>query len=156
MKHVLVVANRTLGGEQFRAAVSARAAAGPAAFFVLVPATPPEDFFDTAVSAYAGSLPASADVDDDARKRLGRVLSSLAREGIQAEGAIGDADPVVAIEQAMARQRYDEIILSTLPAGVSRWLGRDVLHRVERSCGVPVTHVASSPGPRSDRSAGPA
>ena len=148
MKNVLVVANQTLGGQQFRAAVIARAAAGPASFFVLVPATPAEDFFDTAVSAYAGSLPASHEMADDARERLDRVLAGLAGQGIAAEGAIGDPDPVVAIEQAMARRRYDEIILSTLPPGVSRWLGRDVLHRVERACGVPVTHVAGSPGER--------
>ena len=150
-----MVANQTLGGEQFQRAVRDRAAAGPASFFVLVPATPPDDLFDTAVSAYAGSLPASEELVDEARSRLDRVLTSLAREGIQADGAIGDADPVVAIDEAMARRRYDEIILSTLPSGVSKWLGRDVPHRVERSCGVPVTHVAGSPGPRSDRSSPP-
>jgi hypothetical protein len=153
VKHVLVVANQTLGGEEFRAAVAARAAAGPASFFVLVPATPPDDFFDTAVSAYAGSLPAAQDKVDDAGERLERVLDWLGREGIPAEGAIGDADPVVAIEQALSRRPYDEIILSTLPPGVSRWLRRDVLRRVERACGVPVTHVAGSPGPRSGWSA---
>lgn len=156
MKRVLVVANQTLGGEQFCQAVADRAAAGPASFFVLVPATPPEDFFDTAVSAYGGSLPVEEDVVDDAVVRLERVLASLRSEGIAADGAIGDPDPVVAIEQAMDGRPYDEIILSTLPPGVSRWLGLDVVRRVEEACGVKVTHVAASPGPRSEESAPPA
>lgn len=149
MKRVLVVANQTLGGEEFRRAVTARAAAGPASFFVLVPATPPEDFFDTAVSAYAGSLPAVEDASGDAMARLEQVLAWLRHEGIPAEGAVGDADPVVAVEQAMDGRRFDEVILSTLPPGASRWLGRDVVRRVGEACGVPVTHVAGSPGARS-------
>jgi len=153
---VLVVANETLGGEEFRRAVADRAAAGPASFFVLVPATPPGDFFDTAVSAYGGSLPAADDVIDDAALRLERVLAALRSEGIAAEGAIGDPDPVAAIEEAMDGGPYDEIILSTLPPGVSRWLGLDVVRRVEAACGVPVTHVAGSPGPRSEEAGPPA
>ena len=36
---------------------------------------------------------------------------------------------------------FDEVIISTLPLGVSRWLGLDVPHRVERRFKVPVTTV---------------
>ncbi len=153
MKRVLVVADQTLGGDQFWEAVAARAAAGPASFFVVVPAAPPpEDVFDTAVAAYGGSLPVEEDVVDETSVRLERVLASLRSEGIAVEGAIGDPDPVVAIEEAMDGSPYDEIILSTLPPGVSRWLGLDVVRRVEEAWGVPVTHVAGSPGPRSEES----
>jgi GABA permease len=153
---VLVVANQTLGGDGFYQAVRARAAAAPASFFVLVPATPPEDFFDTAVSAYGGTLPVQEDLAEAAAVRLERVLAELRSEGIAAEGAIGDPDPVVAIEEAMDRRRYDEVILSTLQPGVSRWLRLDVVRRVEEACGVPVTHVAGSPGLRSGEAAPPA
>ncbi len=41
----------------------------------------------------------------------------------------------------MAAQNFDEIIISTLPSGISRWLGMDLPHRVERQFKLPVTTV---------------
>ena len=149
MKRVLVVANLTLFGDGLRAAVAQRLADGPMSFFVLVPAAHLDDVFDAAVSAYRGLLPSPHGTMLEARTRLDHMLESLRRDGAEAEGAVGDADPLVAIEHTLRDHSFDEIILSTLPPGASRWLRRDLVHRVERAVDVPVTHVQGPPGRRS-------
>ena len=64
------------------------------------------------------------------------------------EGHVGDSDPFVAVREAVARLGIDEIIISTLPVRVSRWLRRDLPHRVEE-LGVPVTVVTAQQSERS-------
>ena len=68
-------------------------------------------------------------------------MTQIRAQGGEAEGDIGDTDPVKAIEAVMTSGPFDEVIISTLPLGVSRWLGLDVPHRVERRFKVPVTTV---------------
>ena len=51
------------------------------------------------------------------------------------------ADPLHAIEHAVSTRSFDEIILSTLPPGVSRWLALDLPARVRRRVAVPLTVV---------------
>jgi hypothetical protein len=52
---------------------------------------------------------------------------------------VGDQDPMKAIEKTVAEHRFDEIILSIMPPGVSRWLALDLPHRVRRRTDVPLT-----------------
>ena len=73
--------------------------------------------------------------------RLSQLLVQVRAQGGEAEGDIGDTDPLKAIAAVMASGSFDEVIISTLPLGVSRWLGLDVPHRVERKFKVPVTIV---------------
>ena len=40
---------------------------------------------------------------------------------------------------------FDEIVVSTLPTGSSRWLGLDLPRRLEKLTSVPVRHVVSKP-----------
>ena len=97
-------------------------------------------------------LPSAA----DARARehgITKAKSSLATElhrlreiGATADGAVSDADPMTAIRKALAQRRFDEIILSTLPPGVSRWLARDLPRRVRRRTGVPLTVITAPSG----------
>lgn len=56
-------------------------------------------------------------------------------------GEIGDERPLDTIRDAVRNDTYDEIVLSTLPAGLSRWLRMDLPHQVERAVDVPITHV---------------
>ena len=48
---------------------------------------------------------------------------------------------MVAIEKAVAEHQFDEIILSTLPPGISRWLALDLPSRVRRKIDVPLTVI---------------
>jgi hypothetical protein len=61
------------------------------------------------------------------------------------EGRLGDPDPIVAVMEVWDPMQFDEIVVSTLPTGVSRWLGLDLPRRLERLTAVPVHHVVSQP-----------
>jgi hypothetical protein len=131
MRRFLLVANQTLGGEHLLDAVRSRLDGGACRFHVLVPATPPQDQL-TWTEGEAAAI---------ARERLEKAVARLAELGAEATGAVGDPDPLQAIGDALRARPFDEIILSTLPAGISRWLGWDLPCRVERSFGLPVDHV---------------
>jgi hypothetical protein len=145
----LVVANQTLGDQKLLDVINDRMARGPAEFWILVPATPTThlnaDFcaLSGAFPLEAGVLPTAADVRDEgiavAKSNLDNELSRLQEIGATADGAVGDPDPMKAIEKTVAQQRFDEIILSTLPPGVGRWLAWDLPHRVRRRTDVPLT-----------------
>jgi hypothetical protein len=147
---VLVVANQTLGGDQLFTCVQDRMAQGPCDFWLLVPATSGADRGSAARNSGLETLVRSgmtgADREEDyahARSRLDYGLTGLRGLGAVVDGDVGDPDPMKAIEEALARRRFDEIILSTLPAGVSRWLRQDLPHRVERRFHLPVTVVTA-------------
>jgi hypothetical protein len=147
VKHYLIVANRTLGGPALAAVVGERVAAGPCAFHVLVPATRHPGSFRRMVDAYAGE-PSEGELDTARRaagRRLDDELARLRAAGVAADGEVGDDDPVQAVRDVLARVRCDEIILSTLPAGMSHWLGLDLPRRIQRIAAVPVVHVEGPP-----------
>jgi hypothetical protein len=136
MRRYLVVANQTLGGEQLLGAVRNAIAQGPSSFYVLVPATPSNEHL-TWTEGHARSI---------AEKNLQTALARFVEIGAEASGEVGTANPVDAIGNTLREGAFDEIILSTLPPGVSRWLKQDLPHRVERSFDLPVTHVVGEPG----------
>jgi hypothetical protein len=155
MHQYLVVANQTLGGKELLDAIRERIARGPAEFWVLVPATPPTHLIND-FAAVSGYFPVSPDLlsaaDLQAREQgiaaaksnLDTALHRLREAGAKADGAVGDPDPMKAIEEAVAQRRFDEIILSTLPPGISRWLALDLPHRVQRKIAVPLTVITAS------------
>jgi hypothetical protein len=122
-KHVLVVANVTAVSDELLAALTRLAADQPAAFTLIVPATPSE-----------------ADPD-----RLEAALERLHAAGLQVEGRIADSDPLMAVSEAWDPRRYDEIVISTLPMRVSKWLNAGLPKRVADLTGALVTHIVSEP-----------
>ena len=153
MHRYLVVANQTLGGPELMDAIRDRMARGPAEFWVLAPATP-TTHLTADFGALSGAfpidpsvLPTAADVRDEgiavAKSNLDTELTRLREIGATADGAVGDPNPIVAIERAVAEQQFDEIILSTLPPGISRWLAMDLPHRVRRKTNVPLTVITA-------------
>jgi len=129
---VIVVANRTAETPALIEAVRERAARGPAVFTLLVP-------------HFAHGLHKVIDAEDTDVSESEAVLElalPLLRQaaGGEVEGIIGDAEPLAAIQDAVNLRGFDEIILSTLPARVSRWLKLDLPSKVT-GLGLPVTHV---------------
>ena len=137
MRRYLVVANQTLGGRHLVEKIRECIAAGPATFHVLVPATPPQDH---AVWTEGEALAI-------ARRRLDVALERFRELSADVDGELGDEDPLQAIGDVLRDRSFDEVILSTLPPGISRWLRQDLPHRVERGCELPVTHVIGEPEP---------
>jgi GABA permease len=148
------VANQTLGGQKLLEAIRDRMNRGPAEFWVLAPATP-ATHLTTDFGAMGGGfsldptvLPTAAEIRDEgiavARSNLETELNRLREIGATADGAVGDPNPMIAIENAVAKQQFNEIILSTLPAGLSRWLAMDLPHRVRRKTNIALTVITAA------------
>ena len=135
MRRYLVVANQTLGGEHLAEKVRACLAAGPSRFHILVPATQPNDH----------AVWTEGEARAIASQRLEMALERFRKLGAEARGEVGDESPLQAIADAVREEAFDEIILSTLPPGLSRWLRQDLPHSVERTFDVEVTHVVAEP-----------
>jgi len=133
MRSFLIVANQTLTSRSLTDAITARLADGPVRTHVVVPLSP-----------VGGRLTwdeqASRQV---AQTRLDEVLGRLREMGAEADGEVGDRDPVMAVRDALRGREVEEVIVSTLPKGLSRWLGEDVPSRLRDSVRVPVTVVTS-------------
>jgi hypothetical protein len=128
---VLIVAYRTAATPRLLDAVRARAQRDPCSFTLLLP----RPYWDPDTEAAALTLELAVPLLEDAA-------------GGHVEGIVGDSDPFLAVKQALERERFDEVIVSTLPEHVSHWLRRDLPHRV-KELGVPVTVVTAK---RSERS----
>ena len=129
---ILICANRTATTPALLDAIRERAAAGPAEFHLVVPATP--HGLHRVVDPEVAGL-------DEARANLRAALPRLSQAaGREVTGSVGDANPVCAVEDAMNLQGFDEIIISTLSGRFSRWLRLDLVSKVS-TLGVPVTHV---------------
>ncbi|MCW3039642.1 MAG: hypothetical protein JWM31_1547 [Solirubrobacterales bacterium] len=131
---VLIVANRTAATPALLDAVRRRAAAGPCRFTLLVPRA-------------AGALERlanPADISDGAAAEVLATALPLLGEaaGAAVDGRIGDPEPLMAIQDALNLVGFDEIILSTLPHRLSRWLHLDLPHKLS-GLGVPVQTVVA-------------
>ena len=125
--NVLVVANVTATSPELIAELTARASSGPARFTLVVPAAP------------------GAEGRQRADQALAAALEMMGAAGLEVEGHIGDSDPICAVSDEWDPRRYDEIVLATLPADVSKWLHGGLPERVERLTGARVTHVVARP-----------
>lgn len=148
MHRYLVVANQSLDSDELMGLVRERVAAGPAEFRLVVPATPVRDLVSNAMPIpmpVMGGSPTLPGPPKEARRlaqaKLDSALAKLTAAGVRADGVVGDPDPLRAVGEAVAAGEFDEIIVSTLPARVSRWLHQDLPGRLERTFHLPVTHV---------------
>lgn len=126
-RNILVVANVTATSGEFIEALKAKAAKGPAAFTLIVPATP-----------FGGGRAA-------AKTMLDEAVRQLRDAGLESDGSVGNADPLVAVTEAWDPKRFDEIVVSTLPLSTSKWLHAGLPERIGKLTGAPVTHVVSEP-----------
>lgn len=126
--NVLVVANVTADSPELIDALGARAAREPCSFTLVVPA------------AVAGSAGREA-----AAERLETALARMRETGLDASGFVGDNDVIAAVVEAWDPRHYDDIVISTLPTGSSKWLQVDLPHRVRRLTDALVSHVVAEP-----------
>jgi hypothetical protein len=125
---VLVVANVTGSSPELLQALKDRAGRDPCGFTLVIPAT----------GGGTGGRQA-------AERRLGEALEGMRAEGLEVEGQVGDPDPVAAVTDVWDPAKFDEVVVSTLPTGSSKWLAIDLPHRVEKMTGVQVAHVVAEP-----------
>jgi hypothetical protein len=122
-----VLANVTATSRELVDALAARTAAGPLSVTLIVPVSP------------------SAATRAAAQQTLSQALDALHEAGLEADGQLGDGDPIVAITEAWDPKRYDEIVVCTLPTSMSKWLQADLPRRIARQTDALVTHVVAQP-----------
>jgi hypothetical protein len=135
MANVLVMANRTAESPELLEALKERAAKGDAAFTLVIPSTPHG-------ISWAADMSAG---EDEAEHHREAFMEELRGEGLDIKDArIGDPDPLAAAQDAVNLGDFDEVIVSTLPLKISKWLKLDMPSKVRAATGLPVTHVVAS------------
>jgi hypothetical protein len=138
MQRILVVAHKTLGGEHLREEITRRLEDDECHFHLVVPEAHPNDHAWT-----DGECHRVAERVLDEGLTAFRELDPTGRSSFT--GEVGETDPVHAVEYVFMRgDTFDEILLSTLPPGPSRWLKRDVPNRLRRATPLKITHVISA------------
>jgi len=123
--HLLVVANQTVDSPDLLDALAERGQQGPVHVTLLAPVLWSER--------------------EEARARLDEACEGLRARGIESDGVLGDADPIVAVQETWDPGRFDEIVVSTFATGASRWMQIDLPHRVAKLTDCTVRHVVSHP-----------
>jgi GABA permease len=156
MRRYLVVANQTLQAAELRDELRKRISEGPCSFFVTVPDTMAAQYDPVAAggvlpqpgmwwwATYYARPATDEEATAQARERLRLMLGGLAALGVPVEGDLGSSDPLAAIGEVCTDRQFDEIIVTTLPQHVSRWLKADLPHQVQRRFGLPVTTIITS------------
>jgi hypothetical protein len=124
-KHLLVVANQTVDSPDLLKALDERAQQSPIHVTLLAPVLWSER--------------------EAARARLDEACAGLRERGIESDGILGDADPMVAVQEVWDPGRFDEIVVSTLATGASRWMQIDLPHRIAKLTDCTVRHIESHP-----------
>jgi hypothetical protein len=150
MNRYLVVGNQTLDSDVLADQVRERMDRGPAEFWLAVPATPVKDLASNMAAIpmpVMGGVLRMPEPPEEARRlaqaKLDAALRKLTALGATVDGAVTDADPMRAVEEAMSNREFDEIIVSTLPRRLSRWLHQDLPDRLQDRFGVPVTDIVA-------------
>lgn len=130
---VLVVANQTVGGNALLEEIVGHTDGKDSAVYVISPAIP-----SSTLAHWA------SDIDEavsEAEARLEASLGAIRARGLRVEGRVGDADPSLAMEDALRDFPANELIISTLPQGRSKWLEHGVIEKAKAEVPLPLTHV---------------
>jgi hypothetical protein len=124
---ILVVANVTADSDELLAALARRSEATRVRVHLVVP--------------IGGAGPDR----EQGERQLERGLDRMAAAGVEVQGQVVRGDPVQAVHDVWDAAAFDEIVVSTLPTGISKWLRIDVPHRLAKLTGAQVEHVETAP-----------
>ena len=133
----LVIANQTALSTELQDGLSTLKERDPEAQFVfLIPATP-----------LPGVPGPQTNLVKHARQTITKVKRAWKKQNLPLlDAVVGSELPFKAIDDMMNSGRiFNGIIVSTLPANVSNWMGQDLPRTVERKWGLPVRHIIASP-----------
>lgn len=136
-RRILVVADRTCPCDALADEVAWRARDASAEVLVVAPA----------LNSLLRHL--TSDVDAAvmrARERVDHAVAQLRNRGLNVRGRVGDANPLLAIEDALVDYVATEIVIATYPPGKSHWLERGLIEKARARFDVPITHVVSTYG----------
>lgn len=130
-KRLLVIANETIAGRELHAHIRELVEQGGRVIIVA-----------PALSSRLQYILSDIDAPRErARERLDASIALLRESGVDAEGEVGDANPVRAFEDAVAVFEPDGVLVSTHPAGRSHWLERGEVEKIRAKTDLPVEHV---------------
>jgi hypothetical protein len=132
-RRILVVANQTAAGKELLDEIRNRCRGVDCEVLLVSPA-----LVGSRSQRWASDIDEGLDL---ARERMTRSVAALRGVGVEVRAEVGDPDPNMAIEDALRMFPADEIIISTLPPGESKWLEHDVVERTRREVDLPMTHV---------------
>jgi hypothetical protein len=132
-RRILVVANQTAAGRELLEEIANRCRGVDCEVLLVSPA-----LVGSRSQRWASDIDEGLDL---ARERMGRSVTALRGVGVEVRAEVGDPDPNMAIEDALRMFAADEIVISTLPPGESKWLEHDVVERTRREVDLPMTHV---------------
>ena len=141
MPRYLIVADQTATSPELVARASALATEHPGSTFALL------------LPALLPSHVRGGPFDAVTRRRAEQARALLAKVGVEVERtAIGDTAPLLAIEDELAEHpgAYDELLLCTLPAGISRWLRLNIFEQAAQRFDLPIQHIEAQPASRLD------
>lgn len=145
----VVVANRTLAGPALAGQIDRILGQdADATFRVVAPVSMPS-FAAVEIGGAMGGI-AVVDVDgreralDEARQRVDDLVARLRAAGAPATGEVVIGDPVPAVVALVAGGDVTEVIVSTLPSRLSRWLRQDLPQRLRRRIDLPVTLIEAT------------
>jgi hypothetical protein len=131
VRRYLVVGSQTLRSARLLRELKACASRGPAQFHVVVPAE----------KRHGHSSSSESEARAVSQQRLDTALVEFSAAELAVDGEVGEANLLDAVHDALDRGDYDEIILSTLPPGLSRWIHLDLARRLQRRYALPMRHV---------------
>ena len=138
MRRYLVVANQTLASPELLEELTSRAGTEETTIHLLVPVEHGEPGLTWTEGHDRGV----------ALRRLDEALVRLTAAGLTLTGEVGSGGPVDSVYDLFIRDganAFDEIIVSTLPRTVSKWLKIDAPSRIQRMTRLPVHHVIGHP-----------
>jgi flavin-binding protein dodecin len=150
VRRYLVVVNQNVASAALSRTLGERMAAGPSEFHILVPtgvgplaatALMADPLSGFAAVDNSSVVAAHEEMRQEANELLADHLARVRASGAHATGEVAQTDPVHAVAAVLERASFDEIILSTPPAHLSRWARLDLPHRLHRRFALPVTHV---------------